>query len=167
MSTHIIGVTENSQPLKDNVFYKGIELKPENCPTSTDIIQKCRIDLKEVLTPPPVAMQIMSNSSKITLFTKGNFSIVTGAAKSRKSFLISMLIATAIKGEFSSLFFSEGKGVNLLFDTEQSRYKTQQIGKRITTLAGAIDESKFHAYSLRTLEPLERLSLIDEVLKAT
>lgn len=139
----------------------------DSTPSLTELIGKCRIDLKEVLKPPPVAMQIMSNGNKITLFTKGNFSIVTGAAKSRKSFLISMLIATAIKGEFSNLFFSEGEGVNLLFDTEQSKYKAQQIGKRITTITGAVDESKFHAYSLRTLEPLERLSLIDEVLKTT
>lgn len=213
MIPEIQGDNENSQPLKGNDFYKGIEPKPksqstnyqsrydelqsnyfdyvnpfngsipdeisaeieglkvilgiDSTPSLTDLIAKCRIDLKEVLKPPPVAMQIKSNGNKITLFTKGNFSIVTGAAKSRKSFLISMLIATAIKGEFSDLFFSEGEGVNLLFDTEQSRYKTQQIGKRITTITGAVDESKFHAYSLRTLDPLERLSLIDEVLKTT
>ena len=51
-------------------------------------IQSCKIDLKEVLAPPPVAMRIASLGDPMTLFTKGNFSIVTGAAKSRKSFLI-------------------------------------------------------------------------------
>ncbi|HQS23882.1 MAG: hypothetical protein B7Y11_05000 [Sphingobacteriia bacterium 24-36-13] len=140
----------------------------ESAPRGLDeLIAKCKIDLSEPLEPPPVAMQIMSDGRKIALFTKGNFSIVTGAAKSRKSFLVSMLMATAIKGEFSELFFSDGEGVNLLFDTEQSRYKAQQIGKRITTLTGAINETKFNAYSLRTLEPSERMSLIDEVLKTT
>jgi hypothetical protein len=157
------GVTEISQPLKDNPFFTEIERSS----TIADLIKKCRIDLKEVLEPPPVAMQILSDGRKITLFTKGNFSIVTGAAKSRKSYLISMLMAAAIKGDFSEVFFSDGNGVNFLFDTEQSRYKAQQICKRITTLAGAIDESKFIAYSLRTLEPLERLSLIESVLKTT
>jgi hypothetical protein len=157
------GVTENSQPLKDNPFFTGIERNS----TVADLIKKCRIDLKEVLEPPPVAMQILSDGRKITLFTKGNFSIVTGAAKSRKSFLISMLMATAIKGGFSELFFSDGEGVNLLFDTEQSRYKAQQIAKRITTLTGAIDESKFIPFSLRTLEPIERLNLIESVLETT
>jgi len=132
------------------------------------LIQTCRIDISEVLEPPPVAMSIESNGEKITLFTKGNFSIVTGAAKSRKTFLLSMLMAAAIKGSFDNDFFCcKTKGANILFDTEQSRYKTQQNTKRIVSLTGKESPDNMHVYSLRTLEPGNRLALIDRVLAET
>src|SRR5665647_3628767 len=58
-----------------------------------DLINSCKIDLHEKLSEPPVAMQINAEMGRLTLSTKGNFSIITGAAKSRKSFLISMFLA--------------------------------------------------------------------------
>jgi hypothetical protein len=130
-------------------------------------IQSCKIDLKEVLAPPPVAMRIASLGDPMTLFTKGNFSIVTGAAKSRKSFLISMLMAAAVRGRFQDHFICEGEGTNIVFDTEQSRYKAQQIGKRICNLSEKVNPSNLEVYSLRTLDPSQRLELIDNVLATT
>jgi hypothetical protein len=127
----------------------------------------CKINLAEVLSPPPVAMRIASLGDPMTLFTKGNFSIVTGAAKSRKSFLISMLMAAAIRGRFQDHFFCEGEGINIIFDTEQSRYKAQQIGKRICNLSEKVNPSNLEVYSLRTLDPSQRLELIDKVLSTT
>ena len=131
------------------------------------LINTCRIDLTERLAPPPVSMQIMSEGKPITLFTKGNFSIVTGAAKSRKTFLLSMLIATAIKGKTQDQFYCEGEGLNILFDTEQSKYKAQQIGKRICNLSETVNPENLEIYSLRTLDPDQRIELIDRVLATT
>lgn len=131
------------------------------------LINKCKIDLSEILAPPPVTMQIKNGNEQIALFTKGNFSIVTGAAKSRKTFLICMLMAAAIKGVFQDLFFSTSLGINLIFDTEQSRYKTQQIAKRICNLSGTNNPDNFIAYSLRTLDPSQRIDLIEKVLEST
>ena len=132
-----------------------------------DLINNCRIDLSEVLAPPPVAMQIVSDGKPIALFTKGNFSIITGAAKSRKSFLVSMLMATAIKGSFQDLFSCADKGINVIFDTEQSRYKAQQIAKKICRLSETVNPDNLHVYSLRTLAPAQRMELIDRVLSTT
>lgn len=133
-----------------------------------DLINSCKIDLSENLDPPPVAMQIVQKENSVTLFTKGNFSIVTGAAKSRKTFLISMLLATAIKGILQGLFTCPTKGVNLLFDTEQSRYKVHQISKRICSLTqGSATCENLQIYSLRTLDPFERINLIEAVLEKT
>ena len=137
-----------------------------------DLINSCKIDLHEKLSAPPVAMQISGEMERLTLFTKGNFSIITGAAKSRKSFLISMFIATALKGSFQDLLFcnpasSNEKGINILFDTEQAKYKVQQIAKRILDLADNCNPNSLHVYSLRTLEPSQRIDLIDYVLANT
>jgi len=132
-----------------------------------DLINSCKLDLSEVMAPPPIALQIVSDSKPITLFTKGNFSIVTGAAKSRKSFLISMLMATAIKGSFQDLFSCADKGINILFDTEQSRYKALQVSNRICQLSEQVIPDNFHSYSLRILDPKKRMELIDDVLATT
>jgi hypothetical protein len=131
------------------------------------LISKCKIDLTEELAPPPVAMQIRSHNEWIPLFTKGNFSIVTGPAKSRKTYLISMLIAASLKGSFQNLFSCSTNGINLIFDTEQSRYKTQQIAKRVCRLSENNNPKNLQVYSLRTLDPSQRIDLIDEVLRTT
>lgn len=126
------------------------------------------IDLSEKLLPAPVAMEISEGIEPIALFTKGNFSIITGAAKSRKTFLISMLMAAAIKkGWFSNKFHCIGEGTNIIFDTEQSRYKVQQIAERIGRLAEIEIPRNLLVYSLRTLEPDERIDLINFVLATT
>lgn len=182
MSNHNNGVADKNQHSKitkksipnfklesftgEEPIYNDLIQKMGNC-NLQDLINSSRIDLKEVLTPPPVAMQIMSEGNPITLFTKGNFSIVTGPAKSRKTFLISMLMAAAIKGSFQDLFVCPCDGVNLIFDTEQSRYKVQQIAKRICSLSETIKPEIFQAFSLRTLEPSQRIDLIEGVLKET
>ncbi|MEO9146192.1 MAG: hypothetical protein ABI237_11620 [Ginsengibacter sp.] len=124
----------------------------------------CLINLSEKLEPPPIAMQIIWEGKPVTLFTKGNFSIITGAAKSRKSFLISLFMAAAISGRLQDLFLCEGSGINIIFDTEQAKYKVQQIAKRICNLSEKSTPENLLVYSLRTLEPSQRIDLIDHVL---
>jgi len=150
----------------NNVFAGHMDQESE-VNAMQDLINACKIDLAEILSPPPVAMQIKSDNIPITLFTKGNFSIVTGPAKSRKTFLISMFMSAAIKGSFQDLFFCTTAGINLIFDTEQSRYKTQQIAKRICLLSGTDNPNNLGVYSLRTLDPSQRIDLIEKVLEST
>lgn len=147
--------------------FEGEAHEQESKNVMLDLINTCKIDLSEPLQPPPVAMQIISDGKPTTLFTKGNFSIVTGNAKSRKTFLISMLMATAIKGNFQDLFLCPYDGINIIFDTEQSRYKAQQVAKRICSLSEQVNPANLQVYSLRTLDPLQRLNLIDKVLEST
>jgi len=136
--------------------------------TINELANDCLINYNERLEPPHVAMQIMTNNEKVTLFTKGNFSVITGAAKSRKSFLVSMLMATAMKGNVQDMFYSEpSKGINILFDTEQAKQKVQQIQHRITKLAEQVRPDNLLVYTLRTKEPKERIEIIDHVLSTT
>jgi len=123
-------------PITTDVLLNHVETLKTNQISDIDkLSESCLVDFTKRLTAPPVAMEINRNDKPITLFTKGNFSIVTGKAKSRKSFLISMLMATAIKGEFQNHFFCKSKGTNILFDTEQAEYKVLQVSKRICQLA--------------------------------
>jgi hypothetical protein len=147
-----------------NFFTENIEINTKS--KVEENIINCRIDIHEKLQPPPISMYIKNDNKEIAMLTKGNFSIVTGPPKARKTFLLSMLMASSIKGQFS-IFRTATKGVNILFDTEQSKYKTQQITKRICNLSNSFNTDNFQVYSLRTLNPLERLELIEKVLNET
>lgn len=170
MDTNII--QKKSAPVFDPKIFKG-EFGPEKKNEVERengmklLMNDCRINLSEKMEPPQIAMQIISEGQPITLFTKGNFSIITGAAKSRKSFLISLMVAAAIKGEIQDLFICDGSGISIIFDTEQARYKVQQIARRICSLSETFNPSNLHIYSLRTLEPAQRLEFIDYVLSTT
>lgn len=132
-----------------------------------NIIEECKIVLNEDLAPAPLALEIKNGEVFIPLFSKGNFSIITGPAKSRKTFLTSMLMASAVNGDFSNFFSCPTNGMNILFDTEQSKYKTQQVAKRVCSLSRNPNPENFLSYSLRVLEPHIRLEVIEHILQNT
>ena len=57
--------------------------------------------------------------------------------------------------------------MNIIFDTEQAKYKVQQIAKRICNLSENFTPENLLVYSLRTLEPSQRIGLIDHILSTT
>ena len=61
-------------------------------------LEACRIDILEDIPPPEIAWEIRdANSEEFSILgTHGNFSLVKGKAKSKKSFFINMAIAAAV-----------------------------------------------------------------------
>ena len=58
--------------------------------------------------------------------------------------------------------------MNILFDTEQSRYDVLKVNKRIIDMCGLKEQpDNFQSYSLRQYTPEERLLIIDYILKET
>jgi len=115
---------------------------------------------------PPVILSF--NDS--TICTLGNFSLLMGKAKSRKTFLITALASASISGESNIIGLDgslpEDRKV-ILFDTEQSDYHAQQTVKRICTQARNSHPDNFIAYGLRPLTPAERVEVIDYVIQTT
>ena len=64
-----------------------------------EILESCRINPQDEVDEPPVAITINSVSGPIPSFTLGNFSMLIGKAKSKKTFLIGAIAASAITGE--------------------------------------------------------------------
>lgn len=139
------------------------DLKPEL--KLKDILQKCAIDTSKFVERPPVILYIkevtVSNSYNKRLFTLGNFSCIIGKAKSKKTFLISLLTATLIKGENENFIGSlpEDKSLILYFDTEQSEYDAYNVIKRIEAISGA--KKNLRAFNLRSFTPKERCEIIE------
>ena len=78
--------------------------------------------------------------------TLGNFSASIGKAKSKKTFNVSAIVASALSGStvlhYRSMF-PENKRKILYIDTEQGRYHCQLVLKRILRLAFPMEALKF------------------------
>ena len=136
-------------------------------------LESCRIDILEIIPPPEIAWEIRDDNSEEfnILGTHGNFSLVKGKAKSKKSFFINMAIAAAVgKGLLQNKLRSPLKDdLNqvLYFDTEQSKYHVQKAVKRICTQIGVGIPSNLNTYGLRKSSPSERLKLVEYAIENT
>lgn len=147
--------TENiflgQKPIEDNL---SIEL------------ESLRIKPSDEIPPPPVCIKIKNNDGSDSWFgTLGNISTIIGKAKSRKSFSIALVTATAIN---NNMLYDKIQGClpedqnNVLyFDTEQGKYHVQKAVKRICNLSGVNEPKNLHVFGLRKKKPSERLELID------
>lgn len=136
-----------------------------------EILASIKIDPSEELLPPKVAWeQVASYGDNPIMGTLGNISTIIGKAKSRKSFLINMMIATMLKGGpykgFNGCLPSNKRHI-LYFDTEQGKYHVQLALKRICQQVGEDNPANLTVYPLRTFNPALRLGLIEEAIKNT
>ena len=136
-------------------------------------LESCRIDILEIIPPPEIAWEIKDDDSGEfnILGTHGNFSLVKGKAKSKKSFFINMAIAAAVgkgllQNKLRSLLKDNFNKV-LYFDTEQSKYHVQKAVKRICTQIGVGIPSNLNTYGLRKSSPSERLKLVEYAIENT
>ena len=125
-----------------------------------------RIDPMAEIMEPPVLIHIKYQP----IATLGNFSLLIGKAKSRKTFSVSCLTAAAASGSCSL----EGIRGNLkaaskilYFDTEQSPFHAQRTVKRICKQIGQDKPVNLDAFGLRPLEPKERWITIDHAIANT
>ena len=136
-------------------------------------LESYKIDILKVIPPPEIAWEVKDDNSEefILLGTLGNFSMVKGKAKSKKSFFINMAIAAAVgKGLLQNKLRSPLKddfNQVLYFDTEQSKYHVQKAVKRICTQIGVGIPSNLNTYGLRKSSPSERLKLVEYAIENT
>ncbi|MDA9277675.1 AAA family ATPase [Polaribacter sp.] len=136
-------------------------------------LESCRIDILEIIPPPEIAWEIKDDDSGEfnILGTHGNFSLVKGKAKSKKSFFINMAIAAAVgkgllQNKLRSLLKDDFNKV-LYFDTEQSKYHVQKAVKGICTQIDVDIPNNLNTYGLRKSSPSERLKLAEYAIENT
>lgn len=128
------------------------------------------IDVTENIERPPVAISIGETYFKgkiypIQFASYGDYSCIVGASKSRKSFFKSALMSSFIGGNTNSYFpnirgYRRTDDVIIDIDTEQSKYHSQMVFKRVCELVGGNHELYF-PFSLRSYTANERLQFID------
>lgn len=190
--------TANTQSLNVNEFDKGnefqsIKLEPEFSNLSpanilehieelTNKVTSINEDLAETLKslqikptdkiePPQTAWKQENENGDAILGTLGNFSLIIGKAKSRKSFFINIAVSTVLQ---TDLLLNQFKGELpnnqnkvLYFDTEQCRFHVQLALKRICEQIDIQEPENLEVYGLRSKEPSKRLELIEHAIYNT
>lgn len=156
---------EEAEPLKSEALEKIMREAVANI-DSKEFRNKFKIDVNEAIPPPQIAWSFLNLTGFYAILgTLGNFSLITGKAKAKKSFLISIAVAIALiedllHGRFKSSLPPAQKDV-LFFDTEQSKYHVQLAVRRICSQIGVAEPNNLHAFHLRSLNPSERLQFIE------
>jgi hypothetical protein len=137
----------------------------------SEMLIASKIDPNEPLMPPPVCLSLVGSDGKEGIIaTLGNFSLVIGKAKAKKTFCISMFLASMVKsGLIQERFIGNlpnGKKRVIFFDTEQAKYNVQNVFHRVRKLIGATPEN-FDAHCLRKYTPEERFKIIEEAIYNT
>jgi hypothetical protein len=160
--------SNNTQAKGLTELSKTIDLAMQNATTPHEINRnKYKIDVREVIPPPQIAWSMVNTKSdgEAILGTLGDFGLVIGKAKSRKTFFISIAVSSALgKDLILNRFKSHlpyDKDEVVYFDTEQSKYYVQKAVKRICTQINQPEPKNLHAYHLRSLAPSERLQFIE------
>jgi hypothetical protein len=136
-------------------------------------LESCRIDILEIIPPPEIAWEIRGDNSEEfnILGTHGNFSLVKGKAKSKKSFFINMAVSAAVgEGILQNKLrgpLKEKLNQVLYFDTEQSKYHVQMAVKRICRQIDVDIPNNLNTYGLRKSSPSERLKLVEHAIENT
>jgi hypothetical protein len=122
------------------------------------------IDVNKQLPERQHALRIRNSENKyISIATLGNFSLIIGKAKARKSFFVQSLVAAATSGKeilnsINGVLPADKKQV-LYFDTEQDESDCMNGLRRINKLPEGNGNLVF--FGLRELTPKERLEAIE------
>jgi len=133
-------------------------------------VESSNVLISEQITEPPKCLAVKSGSVDATIGTLGNFSLLIGKAKGKKSFLVQLLINSAInQGNLEAFIIStlpEGKRTVLVIDTEQGRYRSQKILKRAERQAAG-HNGKLVVHDLRSYNPDQRLKITEKLIYTT
>lgn len=150
---------ELKEPIMNNAKVEEIE----------SLLKRSEIDTTRVIERPPIILSIREQSATQfiykRLFTLGNFSCIIGKAKSKKTFLLSLMTASILNPDCVDKFNSElhdNKRNVLYFDTEQGEYDCYSVVKRIETLSGGV---KMRSFMLREFTPKQRCEIIEYAFK--
>lgn len=168
-NSHFSAYSQEEIDESDTIDFEGQEQARQDASTNSTPDysawdEALRVRPEDEIEAPPTCLSIQQGDSSFIFGTLGNFSVLIGKAKSRKTFTISIAVAAALKwGSPLNGFvgsFKEDKQTVLYFDTEQGRYHVHRVVKRICRLAEKPAPENLLVYSLRALSTKDRLAFI-------
>ncbi|MCB9363406.1 MAG: AAA family ATPase [Flavobacteriales bacterium] len=138
--------------------------------TELELLNSLRIRPTDEIQPPQKAWEQIGENNAI-LGTLGNFSLIIGKAKSRKSFFINIAVSTVVSSDcilnqFRGTLPHEQRNV-LYFDTEQGKYHVQLALKRVCEQINIKEPKDLEVFGLRSLKPSKRLEVIEYAINNT
>ncbi len=140
------------------------------------LLERAKVDYTKELPPPEAALKVRDE----IYGTLGNFSLVIGKAKSRKTFLMALIMAACVGFAKKSKLFGganmvqgclpQNKNRVVFVDTEQGEYHVIKVAKRVTRLShpnGNKELNNFDVYGLRKFTTEERVQIIEDIIATT
>ncbi len=151
----------SNKSIKDNGMDHS--LKSRNHNSFLKQIKAAELNLLNDISKPPIVLMLGDHP----LFFLGDYSLIIGKAKSRKTFLNTMLMAALVgntnTGNIQAMV-PKGKRIIVYFDTEQGIYHAHKAAKRVLKMLGIQSAPNFKAFSLRKFSPKERLQIIEYII---
>lgn len=135
------------------------------------LLQSLEVDSTVEVNEPEKAITLHFGTDQFIFGSLGNFSMIQGKAKSRKSYFLSSLMAAAISDHdvCGHIRGHVSKKMNIYIDTEQGDFHAAKAKKRIQSMAGLdprINQPNFKHYRFRgLLTNKERLKLTDYIMQ--
>lgn len=152
-------------------IHNDMEAPDDKTKALRERIKSLTISLTDEYDEPIKAWGIYDNNSELQTFgTLGNFSVIKGKAKSKKTFLMALAVAVAIDGDIGILGsqLPPDKTNVIYFDTEQGRHHVHGFVKRVCKLINkTIQPERFKVIALREQNPEQRTELIEFCIKDT
>jgi hypothetical protein len=136
------------------------------------LLESLEVDSTKEIEEPEKAITLHFGTDEYIFGTMGNFSLIQGKAKSRKSYFLSALMAAAISDHnvCGHIRGHVADKVNIYIDTEQGQWHASKAKNRIQTMAGLdprVNHPNFKHYRFRgLLTNKERLKLTDYVMQS-
>ncbi|WP_461115419.1 AAA family ATPase [Spirosoma jeollabukense] len=135
------------------------------------LLKEAELRLTDHVEDPYPCLQVVTEGQSITIGTLGNFFVITGKAKSRKTFFLSLIAAALLKrntvADAIRRQLPADKTTVLYFDTEQISGHVMRVMKRISALSG--DETLFNLRVIRLRKFLtqDRINAIKVAIEQT
>jgi len=122
-----------------------------------------RLSVYEEIPEPEPAYSIAGQ----VVGTLQNFSVVSGAAKSRKTTFVSGIVAAVLSGKFEGITSALKSSKVLYIDTEQGEHHCQKVLKRIEYASGLLPreiEDRLYFLMLRKDSTQNRFKFIEQAI---
>jgi hypothetical protein len=160
---------DDSTDIEDLAEYSNDEvsklIKASNAKDSIkQALKEAEVSPDEEIQEGEIILWLKEDDKLISLLSKGNISTFIGKAKSRKTFLLTMIAAAIGAGNLYNKFICKGQYRVAYFDTEQGRKRTQKVIRRILRISDK-NKGRIKIFSLRKYGKDERIRMIDTYLE--
>lgn len=163
---------EQAPAIPDDALFDYDNATDDDIDEMKALLESLEVDSTKEIEEPEKAITLHFGTDEYIFGTLGNFSLIQGKAKSRKSYFLSALMAAAISDHnvCGHIRGHVADKVNIYIDTEQGDWHASKAKNRIQTMAGLdprINHANFKHYRFRgLLTNKERLKLTDYVMQS-
>jgi len=137
------------------------------------LLNSASLRITDEIKEPPICLSIVKNNKTAIFGTLGNFSVIAGKPKSRKTFFVSAIVGATLNGSSYMNIkpsFPKEKQTVIYIDTEQSKFHARRVMERAFKIANISTQEhpkNFQYYTIKRYSPDLRLKLIDYLINKT